>query len=311
MPSAVEPTSMPITDEEEAIIESFRRLNDRMRLRMARTLCESTELVPPPVLKAMLADEGVPWVRAALEQALALHEQGPARVHSDELNHDDELYAQALHTATREILHEISPLVGRAHLAARKSLGEALTHTPLERELLALKRTVQALRRLSAATAVPVLADFDLSRCLSDLASAESAASEKVGVRASGPSAFIVFADQALIELAVTNLVRNAVEATDALLPVEASNTEVIVNWGTRGGNHWVSVLDRGEGLPAEAAELFARGVTLRAKGSGLGLTTASRAAQGIGGSVELVTNNEGGTTAVLRWPEGSEAIAE
>jgi signal transduction histidine kinase len=105
------------------------------------------------------------------------------------------------------------------------------------------------------------------------------------------------------VELVVTNLLRNAVEATDALMAGDPSKRSVIVNWGTRTGFHWISVLDRGEGLPAQASELFVRGVTLRDQGSGLGLTTASRAARSLGGTIELAPNDQDGTTAVFRWP--------
>ena len=99
-----------------------------------------------------------------------------------------------------------------------------------------------------------------------------------------------------------------AMEATEALLLDDAAGREVIVNWGTRAGRHWVSVLDRGEGLPEQTAELFERGVTLRDRGSGLGLTTATRAARSLGGTVELAPNEQAGTTATFSWPvEGNK----
>jgi signal transduction histidine kinase len=297
---------MPSTNEEAKLIAAFREQSDRERLRMAREMASSSNSPSRTALKAMLAEEDVPWVRSALELVLArLGEQTPDAAMSGELGEDDEVYPQALHAATREVLHEISPLVGRADLAARQMLGSDLDGTALERELLALKRTVEALRRLSAASAVPIPAEFDLAECLENLVAAqrESGPGE---VRASGPGAFIVFSDQALVELVITNLLRNAVEATAALQVDDSSGRSVIVNWGTRVGSHWISVLDRGEGLPVQASELFERGVTLRGQGSGLGLTTASRAARSLGGRVELAPNEQGGTTAVFRWPAES-----
>lgn len=294
---------MRTTDEDAALIAAFRAGGDRERLRVVREIAAAPTLPSRSSLKAMLADEDVPWVRNALEAVLAkLGDASPTPAISSVVDETDEIYAQALHAATRDVLHEISPLVGRAHLAARQMIGEALSGTTLERELLALKRAVEALRRLSAASSVPVPAEFDLAECLGNLAAAQREDSPGE-VRASGPGSYIVLSDQALVELVVTNLLRNAVEATDALMTGDRKARSVIVNWGTRAGQHWVSVLDRGEGLPAQPSELFERGVTLRDHGSGLGLTTASRAARSLGGTVELAPNDQGGTTAVFRWP--------
>jgi signal transduction histidine kinase len=294
---------MQSTDEDATVIAAFRERGDRERLQLAREMATAPQPPSLAAVKAMLADEDVSWVRSALETVLARLGGGtPEAVMSGELDEADELYAQALHAATQDVLHELSPLVGRAHFAAREMLGPELAGTTLERELLALKRTMDALGRLSAASAVPIPVEFDLAECLDNLAAAqrESGPGE---VRASGPGPHVVLSDQTLVELVVTNLLRNAIDATDALMVDDPSARSVIVNWGTRAGSHWVSVLDRGEGLPAQASELFERGVTLRDQGSGLGLTTAWRAARSLGGTVELVPNDQGGTTAVFRWP--------
>jgi signal transduction histidine kinase len=297
---------MPTTGDDAELIAAFRAGSDRERLRVAREMATASDPPSRASLRAMLADEDVPWVRSALESLLArLGDHTPEAAVSGGLDESDEIYAQALHAATREVLHEISPLVGRADLAARRMLGAALEGTALERELLALRRTVEALRRLSAASATPVPVEFDLAECLDNLAAAQRASS-RGEVRASGLGPYFVLSDQALVELVITNLLRNAVEATHALQVDDPSARSVIVNWGTRSGMHWVSVLDRGEGLPAQASELFERGVTLRDQGSGLGLTTASRAARSLGGTVELAPNDQGGTTAVFRWPAES-----
>lgn len=299
---------MRITDDDADLIAAFRESNDRERLQRARQMAAAADPPAKGVIKAMLADEDVPWVRSALESILVRQGEGSAQaVHSGEQNEEDELYAQALHVATREILHEVSPIVGRAELAARQLLGDALKTSQLDHELQALKRTVEALRRLSAASAVPAPAEFDLAGCVSELV--RSLASDShASVRASGPGQYFVVSDRALVELVVTNLVRNAMEATEALLLDDAAGREVIVNWGTRAGRHWVSVLDRGEGLPEQTAELFERGVTLRDRGSGLGLTTATRAARSLGGTVELAPNEQAGTTATFSWPvEGNK----
>lgn len=223
---------MPSTGDDGALVADFRARSDRERLRLARDMVAAHDPPSRAVLKALLADERVPWVRSALETTLARRgDRMPEAAMSGDIDEVAEIYAQALHAATREVLHEISPLVGRAHLAAREALGPALVGTVLERELLALKRTVEALRRLSAAASVPVPAEFDLSECLENLVAAQREASE-CALRASGPGPYIVLSDQALVELVIANLLRNAVEATDALLVRDPSSRSIIVNWG-------------------------------------------------------------------------------
>ena len=295
---------MPSTSDDAEMLQQYRSATESRRLHLIRRMGNGSAPVPSPAtLKAMLADESVPWIRMALEELLADGGYGrrePAR--SGDALADDELYLQALNSAIRQVLHEIAPIVGRARLAAQRQLREALVGTRLEHELDSLARVCDGLRRLAAASSTASPSEVDLAECVRQLVAGESDQTD-VPVRASGTSPFVVSVDRALLELALGNLIRNAIEATEALSSSDLSAHSVVVNWGTTAGSHWVSVIDRGQGLMTEPSELFDRGVSLKAGGRGYGLTTATNAASSLGGDLEVGSNDQGGTTATIRWP--------
>ena len=69
---------------------------------------------------------------------------------------------------------------------------------------------------------------------------------------------------------ALTNLVKNAVEAIDA--KGEGAEGAVTMTLAEQGGKVIVNVVDNGIGLPAARERLVEPYVTTRAKGTGLGL---------------------------------------
>ncbi len=286
-------------------LEAYRALSDNVRLAFVRELQAGGREAPSvPVLLAMRADEPVEWIRNALTDVLAAHGVGPqAAVLAGESLPDDDAYRQALNSAIRQVLHEIAPIVGRARLAAAQELTRPEDGS-LMRELDALARVCDALRRLAAASATPNPEEVDLAECLRGLVESESRSHARVTIRASGTSPFLAVVDRALMELAVVNVLRNAVEATEAVDSSAPDAHTIVLNWGTTHGSHWVSVLDRGQGLVTSAAVLFDRGVSLKSVGRGFGLTTAVHAARSLQGDLEVGSNEQGGTTAILRWPE-------
>lgn len=101
----------------------------------------------------------------------------------------------------------------------------------------------------------------------------------------------------------VVNLVDNALRYAGAPVEIE-----------TRTGASWaiLSVLDRGPGIPAHAAERMLQPFTRMevsrsgAQGSGLGLAIVQRIARVHGGRIELLPRNGGGLEARVSLPLGS-----
>jgi signal transduction histidine kinase len=106
--------------------------------------------------------------------------------------------------------------------------------------------------------------------------------------------------DPQLLERALRNLLRNALEAqqrNDASSPVE-------VETGWREDRFEIVIRDRGPGMSAEMRRrLFQPFASDRPGGVGLGLALAHRIVALHGGTLELEPRAEGGTSAKIRFP--------
>lgn len=122
--------------------------------------------------------------------------------------------------------------------------------------------------------------------------------------------------DPILVERAVANLIRNAVNVSDRGQRVEVLRT---LEQG-ESGQRWVcvKVTDQGPGVPREVREqLFdpfvTRAVprTTKTQGVGLGLALAREVVQAHGGQIALLESGDHGTTFELRLPADPPSGAE
>ena len=106
-------------------------------------------------------------------------------------------------------------------------------------------------------------------------------------------------ADRDLLESALENVVRNAVEASS-----EVGAVRVVTTRDQVAGTVVVRVIDTGEGMDARQRErAFEDFFTTKATGSGLGLAFARRVLVAHGGDVTLDSERGRGTTVELRLP--------
>lgn len=100
---------------------------------------------------------------------------------------------------------------------------------------------------------------------------------------------FQMTTDPDMLEQAILNLLRNAMEA----------GTEVCVD----AAPGWIRVTDNGPGLPpAIRRKIFQPFVTTKAQGTGLGLVIVHNLVQALNGQVELSDARPTGTCAEIRW---------
>ena len=112
--------------------------------------------------------------------------------------------------------------------------------------------------------------------------------------------------DPALLEQALLNLVRNAVEAIPPGAPGDVS-VEAERN-GT--GEIAIRVRDTGDGFTAAVRErLFEPFLTSKASGTGLGLAITRKLAASLGGTLELRPGREKGVEATLRFPVATTKV--
>ncbi|WP_244164418.1 sensor histidine kinase [Variovorax atrisoli] len=110
-----------------------------------------------------------------------------------------------------------------------------------------------------------------------------------------------VRADRALLDIALRNLVHNA-------LKYSAADRSVIVALKTVAGSVYIDVTDQGEGIaPHDAPRIFEKYFRAesasRVPGTGLGLHLSRDIARLHGGDVELVATSEAGSVFRLRLP--------
>lgn len=115
------------------------------------------------------------------------------------------------------------------------------------------------------------------------------------------PALPAVRADRLLIEQVALNLVRNAIEAVQALPP---ERRRVSIGTARSGAGALLAVSDEGEGVPAEACErLFDAFVTTKPTGLGLGLSICRSVIEAHGGTIRYEPNGSRGARFSFALP--------
>ncbi len=114
--------------------------------------------------------------------------------------------------------------------------------------------------------------------------------------------------DRRLISQALTNVVKNATEAIEAVPPEERGQGLIQVRFERReDGRIVIDVTDNGKGLPADQRQkLLEPYMTTREGGTGLGLAIVGKILEDHGGGIELLDRPDGARGARVRlwFPE-------
>jgi two-component system sensor kinase FixL len=157
----------------------------------------------------------------------------------------------------------------------------------LMKDMLLFARPPQP--KLAPVNLVPLL------KMVADLVRQDPALKElAVNVEGSSPS---VLGDAELLKIITQNLLLNSAHAMDGRGAVE-------VTVSVDGNGCTISVADTGPGIPSDVREkLFTPFFTTKARGTGLGLSTAKRLIEAHGGTIAITCPPTGGTTVILRLP--------
>ena len=90
----------------------------------------------------------------------------------------------------------------------------------------------------------------------------EAVERDPVEVSLYGAKPMLITSDRALLQLAISNGIRNAVEAVTGAPGGEPH--PIIVNWGETDIDYWVAMLDRGPGVVGPAESVFGIGKTTK-----------------------------------------------
>jgi signal transduction histidine kinase len=144
----------------------------------------------------------------------------------------------------------------------------------------------------------PRFEPVDLVKILRDVAHlvAQDPAMTDLRIEVSG-SVPPMMGDADMLKIVAQNLMLNSAHATQGRGSVRVSVTEAA-------DGYRVTVADNGPGVPPEVRErLFTPFFTTKARGTGLGLSTAKRLIESHGGTIAIECPPSGGTQVTLQFP--------
>jgi signal transduction histidine kinase len=287
------------SSEREEVLAAFQDGDTETRVRAARRLAEIATAEDTAVIRQLAASEPQRQVRNLLRYVLDEISQPPTE--TPEIRAVD-LQRVATKRLASIFLHELNPLVGRLELEASRAI-RGYPDSESARLVARIKSFLRAVRKLQDASALPDLAETNLTTLISDVV-AEFAGEGAVRILLARDDPVAVVTDPSLVSLALVNGIRNAVEAYEGL---DRDNPGVTVNWGVTDRDVWVSVLDDGLGVGGDALRWLepSRSTKSNMTHSGMGLFIASRAMEGLGGTVRLLPRDPHGSRFEIRWPRG------
>lgn len=290
----------------EALV-SLAASSAHVRGQAARSLGDLGTAADLAAIRMASKRETVSYVQYALQDTLKKlsHRAPPPSMEDDGSAHvppevRQQIHGQAVEWVTGFLLHEIASPVGLATLSAKREIGVGWEASATRRHLETVRRIFGAIEMLKNAAGVPRPQEFDLVALLQEFIETE-VPDALPWITPIGPKPFVLNGDPGLIRIAVSNGIRNAVEAVDAMgaAPVEHA---VVINWGETDVDFWVSVLDRGAGISGPVESAFEIGKSTKKDHSGFGLAIARQAVHTLTGAVSLEPAREGGAVYTVRW---------
>ena len=288
------------------------------RLRAARALFHLTVPSDRDRIRQALTAESDAWVRSALLKIADSDfrtSEDVAPTDYDDSGDDlaestrqlaNDIRAQTTQTLTDMVIHELQPLLGTLRTAHIMETSQAKENT-IQQAISGIQSFLEALRGLSRASDVPSVSDFNLSDTVFEAIKTVTnermnRGSHDISVDPARSDHVAASGDRHLVRLTFLNVLRNALEASDP--SCGGSARPVVVNWGTTDCDAWISVFDRGIGLPAGASQMTEPGVTTKSKDihSGMGLTICKTALANMNGTLNHRPRGGGGVVTEMRW---------
>jgi len=263
-------------------------------------LRRTSPLSPPPATALHAYEQALERLRDQGERAESRHAEERRRM--EEALREREAMARAGELTAgmaHEVRNGLGTILGYARLIERAGLPEDPTSSAraIREECQTLETVV---RRFTDFVRVEELhlAPSDLSSLLGRVVAREQRSHDRVRARLVGLDApLAIVADEELLERALENLVRNAVQAA------QASGGHVEVQASRSGGSVEILIEDDGPGLAPDHPQQIRPFYTTRPGGLGLGLPLARKIVLLHGGELELERREPRGTRVALRLP--------
>lgn len=203
-------------------------------------------------------------------------------------------WADVARRIAHEIKNPLTPIQLSAERIKRKYLDQLTDEK--DRDVLAkctdtIVRHVEDIKTMVNAFAgfakmpEPVMAAVDMAALVQEVAILQASAHGGVDMRFDKPQGdWSLVADQQLVRQALTNLVKNALEAVG-----ETPSPKVMVLLARDGANVTLGVLDNGPGIPPSQRDAVLEPyVTTKTKGTGLGLAIVKKIVEDHGGRLVM-----------------------
>ena len=218
-------------------------------------------------------------------------------------------WADVAQRIAHEIKNPLTPIKLSAQRLRRKYLDEIST-TPevfeectdvIVRQVGDIRQMIDAFSSFARMPA-PVLERVDLIGVVERAVGLQRLASPDVGFEIERPDGDVhLDCDARQIGRALTNLLKNAIEAIESRVPDARPPGRVVIRVHDTDGQWRVEVEDNGPGLPAKLKDRLTEPyVTNRAQGTGLGLAIVRRIMEDHGGRLVLGNGAGGGARVTL-----------
>jgi len=141
--------------------------------------------------------------------------------------------------------------------------------------------------------------EFDISEVIASLINLYSADSNLQLEWEREDAPYIIKADKVQINRLLTNLIKNAIEAT-----ANDDIIEITIKQYVKGNNVVVAIADKGSGIPVDMRQkIFMPNFTTKSSGTGLGLAICHGIVEKANGNIWFETENGKGTTFYVSLP--------
>ena len=271
--------------------------NDRLKLTEAKNLEESTWVINSlETAIERASDIAIPKV--AKNKSVSKIEI-PIQ---DSSSNDKYLHAKAVEEVSGTILHEFGNVI-----------ASILIDGPLEfdnyngsntcKQVNQLALLIGAIKELKKVSTTPTFTEFNISTLIDDILHLTRTQCDGIEIRLGGEIPFMVRADYGQLLIAVTNGLRNAIDAVNS---PESRDLKIVINWGKAGSENFLVILDTGLGFKGDPQDAFKMGRSSKDGHIGFGLTTAKQAIELIDGTIN-VSNTADGACFEVRWSRENE----
>lgn len=284
--------------------EMLQSTDAHSRLKAARFLESNAEVKDFDRISAAWAHEEVFRIKKVLSRALdRLKELSTSQLLDDPepIELADEIYSRSLVETTRMLLHELRPIIGPLIQRAKTEIPD-YDSSQTARQITRLTSLLDGFDRLAKAASAAKYEDFDLADLIRDVSKIVRPDNGLITVEQIGPEPLIVSGDPTLAYMVISNGMRNAFEASVTVQQNGDPSSRIIVTWGETDVDYWVSIADRGPGLPIGSNQIWEIGTTNKKDHLGMGLAIAKQAAKSLQGIITLNPRAEGGVAFEFRW---------